>query len=68
MSRRFWNIFRDLAFLRISWSIQNKFISSYENLSRSVKKELDKKILKNNINDIKDKVYNNNFTKKRLKK
>jgi len=61
---RFWNIFRDLAYLRISWKIQNDIIGAVNKYKKSSKSQS----IQNNIENIKDKVYNNNFNKNRIKK
>ena len=61
---RFWNIFRDLAYFRISWKIQNDMIGAVNEYKKSSKSQS----IQNNIENIKDKVYNNNFNKNRIKK
>ena len=61
---RFWRVFKDTAYFRLSWKVQNIFLNSFKKYNRS--KEIQS--LNNNIEEIKDKVYNNNFSKKRIKK
>jgi len=61
---RFWRVFKDTAYFRLSWKIQNSLLDSFKTYNRSKETQS----LNNNIEEIKDKVYNNNFTKKRLKK
>jgi hypothetical protein len=65
---RFWNIFRDLAYFRISWKIQNDMIGSVNEAVNEYKKSSKSQSIQNNIEKIKDKVYNNNFNKNRIKK
>ena len=61
---RFWRVFKDVTYFRISWKIQNIFLNSVD----THKKEKSKRSLNNNIQNIKDKVYNNKFTRSRIKK
>tara|TARA_Y100000589_G_C26794595_1_gene483176 strand:- start:305 stop:496 length:192 start_codon:yes stop_codon:yes gene_type:complete len=61
---RFWRIFKDVAYFRISWRIQDIFIDAF----KTYEKEKEKQSIENNIDEIKDKVYNNKFNAHRKKK
>lgn len=60
----FWKIFEKTAYFRFSWHIQDQIINSYKGMKNSVNKIS----LLNNKDKIIDKVYNNEFNKKRTKK
>jgi hypothetical protein len=64
MFDRFWRIFKDTLYFRLSWRIQDYFLSSY----RKEKERLTHKSINDNIDDITDKVYNNKFSRSRKKK
>ena len=60
----FWKIFEKTAYFRLSWHIQDQIINSF----RNTKKSANKISMSNNKDKIIDKVYNNKFTEKRIKK
>lgn len=60
----FWKIFEKTAYFRLSWHIQDQIINSF----RSAKNSVNKISMLNNKDKIVDKVYNNKFSKKRIKK
>jgi hypothetical protein len=60
----FWKIFEKTAYFRLSWHIQDQIINSF----RSAKNSVNKISMLNNKDKIIDKVYNNEFSKKRIKK
>ena len=60
----FWKIFEKTAYFRLSWHIQDQILNSF----RSAKNSVNKMSMLNNKEKIIDKVYNNEFSKKRIKK
>jgi hypothetical protein len=64
MFDRFWRIFKDTLYFRLSWKIQNDFLKGYN----KEKERQSEQSLKNNIDEIKNKVYNTKFNKHRNKK
>ena len=60
----FWKIFEKTAYFRLSWHIQDQILNSF----RSAKNSVNKISMLNNKDKIIDKVYNNEFSKKRIKK
>tara|TARA_R110000851_G_scaffold307938_1_gene466662 strand:- start:220 stop:420 length:201 start_codon:yes stop_codon:yes gene_type:complete len=64
----FWKTFEKVAHFRLSWHIQDKIINSYNSVKNSNKKSASRASMLNNKNEIIDKVYNNNFSEKRIKK
>lgn len=64
MFDRFWRIFKDTLYFRLSWKIQNDFLKGYN----KEKEGQNQKSINNNIDEIKNKVYNNKFNKHRNKK
>jgi len=64
MFDRFWRIFKDTLYFRLSWKIQNGFLKGYS----KEKERQNQKSINDNIDDINDKVYNNKFSRSRKKK
>lgn len=64
MFDRFWRIFKDTLYFRLSWKIQDYFLSSYSKETEGQ----NQKSINDNIDDITDKVYNNKFIRSRKKK
>jgi hypothetical protein len=60
----FWKIFKQTAYFRISWSIQDSIIAYFQNR----KKINDAKSLIKNKSDIITKLENNEFNRYRVKK
>ena len=64
MFDRFWRIFKDTLYFRLSWKIQNDFLKGYN----KEKEGQNQKSINNNIDEIKNKVSDNKFNKHRNKK
>lgn len=57
----FWEIFKNTAYFRISWKIQDELI----NLHARSQRRAELRSLEENKDEIIDKVYNNKFTRAR---
>lgn len=67
----FWRDFNKLLNYRIAYRIQNIFFDAYDNARRESKRlkriENRRRVLDKNSKELKDLMYNNEFTKKRNK-
>jgi|LauGreDrversion2_6_1035139.scaffolds.fasta_scaffold186972_2 hypothetical protein len=65
---RFWSIFRDTAYFRISWSIQDSITNVVKSSQRAAQAQKEMDSLRSNSEEIIDAVYNNDFERNREKK
>lgn len=61
--RGFWKIFKETAYFRLSWSVQDLFINAFT----AAKREKYREALENNKLDILNELNNNEFVKYRKK-
>jgi hypothetical protein len=65
---RFWSIFRDTAYFRISWSIQDSFIRFVRSSQRKVEIQKERDSIRRNSEEIIKAVYDNDFERSRYRK
>jgi hypothetical protein len=63
----FWNVFKNTAYLRASWAIQDKIIDTVNDIQESSEEQQRVESMIENSDKIIDAVYNNPFTKERNK-
>jgi cation transport regulator ChaB len=64
----FWEIFKKTAEFRMSWHIQDIFLGAFRSAQSAYRSEEKRQSLLNNNDEILNKVNNNSFSKKRVKK
>ncbi len=63
----FWNVFKNTAYARASWVIQDKIIDNVNDIQEAAAEQERIDSMIENSNEIIDAVYNNPFTKERNK-
>jgi hypothetical protein len=65
---RFWSIFRDTAYFRLSWSIQDSLIRFVRSSQRKVEIQKERDSIRRNSEEIIKAVYDNDFERSRSRK
>ena len=63
----FWNVFKNTAYARASWAIQDKIIVNVNDIQEAAAEQERMDSMIENSSEIIDAIYNNPFTKERNK-